>query len=70
MISIKAQGLIISKVMRRPDLSSADFFPKLTFSKNSFSGIPSVSNSLNLDQAQHFVGPDLGSKMFAKIISR
>ena len=34
-----------------------DFFFKLTFS-----GIPSVSNSLDPDQAQHFVGPDLGQK--------
>ena len=35
-------------------LSSVDFY------QNDFSGIPSVSNSLDPDQARHFVGPDLG----------
>ena len=41
-------------------LSSADFFPKSTVSKNSFRNTIRVSNSLDLDQARHFVGPDLG----------
>ena len=42
-------------------LSSADFFFfKSTFPKNSFRNIIRVSNSLDPDQAQHFVGPDLG----------
>ena len=41
-------------------LSSADFFSsKLTFSKNSLRNIIRMSNSLDPDQAQHFVGPDL-----------
>ena len=28
----------------------------------------SMSNSLDPDQAQHFVGPDLGPKLFAKVL--
>ena len=36
------------------------FFSKLTFSKNSFGNTVRVSNSLDPDQAQPFVGPDLG----------
>ena len=43
-----------------PFLSSADFF---SFQNKLFrkilSGIPSVSNSLDPDQARHFVGPDM-----------
>ena len=39
-------------------LSSADFFSTSTLKKNN-SGRPSVSNSLVLDQACYFVGPDL-----------
>ena len=43
-------------------LSSAVFFKfsKSTFSKNYFRNPISVSNSLDPDQARHFVGPDLG----------
>ena len=40
-------------------LSSADFFPKSTVSKNSFRNTIRVSNSLDLDQARHFVRPDI-----------
>ena len=40
-------------------LSSADFFSKTTFSKISFRNTIRVSHSLDPDQAQHFVGPDL-----------
>ena len=40
-------------------LSPADF-SKLIFSKNYFSNYIRVSNSLDPDQARHFVGPDLG----------
>ena len=29
-----------------------------------------MSNSLDPDQAQCFVGPDMGSKLFAKVTSR
>ena len=36
------------------------FFLKFTFQKKSFRNIIRVSNSLDPDQAQHFVGPDLG----------
>ena len=35
------------------------FFKANFFGKN-LSGIPSVSDSLNPDQARHSVGPDLG----------
>ena len=38
-------------------LSSMDFF---FFKKKNLPGIPSVSNSLDPDQARHFVGPNLG----------
>ena len=43
-------------------LSSADFFFKIqmyTFSKITFKNTIRVSNSLDQDQAGHFVGPDL-----------
>ena len=40
-------------------LSSADFFSKSTFWKNSFRNTIGVSNSLDPDQARHFVPPDL-----------
>ena len=41
-------------------LSSADFFSKFTYLKNSFRNTIKVSNGLDPDQAQHSVGPDLG----------
>ena len=40
-------------------LSSADFFSKLTFSKNYFRNTIRKSNSMDPGQAQHFVQPDL-----------
>ena len=43
-------------------LSIADFLKKSTFSKNSFRNNIRVSNSLDTDQAGHFVRPDLGPK--------
>ena len=51
-------------------LLSANFFPKSTIPKNYFMNSFRVSNSLDPDQARHFVGPDLDPKLFAKIISR
>ena len=51
-------------------LSSADFFSKSSFLKNSFRNTIRVSNSLNPDQARRNVGPDLGSKLLAKVIIR
>ena len=36
------------------------FFSKLVFLKNSIRNIIRVANSLDQNQAQHFVGPDLG----------
>ena len=41
-------------------LLSADFFQNQLFSKNYFRDTIRVSNSLDPDQAKHFVGPDLG----------
>ena len=46
--------------------SSADFFQNHPFRKI-LSGIPSVSNSLDPDQARHFVGPDLGPNCLQRI---
>ena len=40
-------------------MSSAHFFQNQPFTKKKL-GIPSVSNSLDPDQARHVVGPDLG----------
>ena len=40
-------------------LSSADFF-RINIFKNSFRNTIKVSNSLNQEQARHFVGPDVG----------
>ena len=54
-------------------LLSADFFQNQLFRKI-LSGIPSVSNSLDPDQARQFVGPELGpnclQKLSAEDISR
>ena len=47
-------------------LSSADFFQNHFFEKI-LSGKPSVSNSLDPDQALHFVGPDLGPNCLQKL---
>ena len=48
-------------------LSSADFFSKSTFLKNSFRNAIRVSNSLDPDQARHFVGPDLGPSYLQRL---
>ena len=48
-------------------LSSADFFPKLTFSKVSFRMTIRVSNGLDPDQDRHFVGPDLGPNYLQRL---
>ena len=48
-------------------LSSAVFFSKLTFSKNSFRNTIRVSNSLDPDQALTFAGPDLGSNCLQRL---
>ena len=49
-------------------LLSADFFQNQLLKKNLL-GIQSVSNSLDPDQARHFVGPDLGSNCLQRFIS-
>ena len=41
-------------------LSSADFFSKSTFSRNSFRNTIRLSNSLDPDLAGRLIGPDLG----------
>ena len=45
-------------------LLSADFFSISTFLKISFRNTIKVTNSLDPDQAQHFVGPDLDPNFF------
>ena len=47
-------------------LLTAYFFTKSTFLKISFRNINMVSNSLDPDQARHFVGPDLGPNCFQR----
>ena len=42
-------------------------FSKSTFSKSSFKNAIRVSNSLNPNQAQHFVGPDMGPNCLQKL---
>ena len=44
-------------------------FSKSTFSKNSFWTIIRMSDSLDSDQARHFVGPDLGLNCLQKLSS-
>ena len=48
-------------------LSSVDFFLKLTFSKKYFRNTIRVSNSMDPDQAQPFVGPDLGPNCLQRL---
>ena len=43
------------------------FFSKLTFSKASFRNTIRVSNSLDPDQDQHIVGPDLGPNCLQRL---
>ena len=48
-------------------LSSANFFKINFFRKNSFRITIRVANSLDSDQARHFVGPDLGSNCLQRL---
>ena len=43
------------------------FFFKLTFSKKTFRNTIRVSNSLDPDQARHFVRPDLGPNCLQRL---
>ena len=43
------------------------FFFKLTYSKKSFRNTIRVSNSLDPDQARHFVRPDLGPNCLQRL---
>ena len=48
-------------------LLSADFFSKLPFSNNSFRNTIRVSNGLDTDKDQHYVGPDLGPNCLERL---
>ena len=48
-------------------ISSADFFQKNNFTKNSLKNTLRVSNGLDPHQAQHSVGPDLGPNHFQSL---
>ena len=48
-------------------LLSADFFSKLTFSKQSFRNTIRVSNCLDPDQDRLNVGPDLGPNCLKRL---
>ena len=50
-------------------LLSVDFFFKLSFSKNYCRNTIRVSNSLDPDQAQHLVRPDLGPNCLRRLSS-
>ena len=50
-------------------LSSADFFSKLTFSKNSFRNAIGSSNNLDPDQDRLSVGLDLGPNCSPRLYS-
>ena len=56
-----------SLVILHAFLLSADFFPKSTFLKNSFRNTVNVSNSLDPDQAQHFVSPYLNKNCLQRL---
>ena len=43
------------------------FFQNQLFRKNSFRNTIKVSNSLDPDQARHFVGPDLGPILLQRL---
>ena len=58
---ILGSELFANWVVLNAFLSSADFLQKLTLSKNSLRNTIRVSNSLDPDQTQHFVEPDLGA---------
>ena len=51
----------------RARVSSAYIISKSTFSKKFFQNTIRVSNSSDPDQAQHFVGPDLGLNCVQKL---
>ena len=43
------------------------FFSKSTFLKNSFRNTIRMANSLDPDQARHFIGPDLGPNCLQRL---
>ena len=50
-------------------LSSADFFRNQLLPKNSLRNTIRVSNSLDPDQARHFVWPDLGPNCLLRLLT-
>ena len=67
LISVFTQRIFAYWVILHAFWSSADFFSKSTFSKNSYRNTISVSNSLDPDQAWHFVRPDLGPNCLQRL---
>ena len=51
----------------RNKLLSANIFLKLSFSKNLFRITIRLSNSLDPDQARHFVAPDMGPNCLQRL---
>ena len=57
--------------MLHNSLSSADFVKKnQKKSKKSFKNATGMSNSLDPDQARHFIGPDLGPNCLHRLSAR
>ena len=50
-------------------LSSADFFSKLTFSRNNFRNIIGVTNCLDPDQNRHSIGRVLGPNCLQRVVA-
>ena len=59
--------LCILGTLEKKKLPYADFFSKLSFSKNSFRNIIRESNKLDPDQTRHSVGPDLGPNCLQRL---
>ena len=67
----KIMTLLRKKLLNSPYGSfinfACSFFSKSTFTKKSFTNSIRVSNSLDPDQAQHFVEPDLGPNCLLRL---
>ena len=61
--------LSVSWIIFHAFLSSAEFFSKSTFLKNSFRNAIRMSNSLDPDQARRFVRPDLGPICLKRLLA-
>ena len=60
-------GVLRVKINSLHAFLSSDFFQNQLFQKRSFMNTIRVSNSLDPDQAQHFVGPDLGPNCLQRL---